>query len=189
MKTHPQRGYAHAETSYHKAGRRRLLQGAAAVVALDEKASTGEPSSRLGGRLRIGPRAVLNGIWYVLWTGCQWKAVHRDRFGMSSSVLHERFQTWQEQGIWDKAFKTLVRFYARERHIQWQAIDSRSCAAPLGGSDTGKNPMDRAKLGSKIHMLVDQQGYATRDPCQRCQPARQAGSGAPGVSHRCQTRD
>lgn len=41
-----------------------------------------------GGRTRIGNRAVLNGIWYVLWTGCQWKAVYRDWFGASSSVLH-----------------------------------------------------------------------------------------------------
>ena len=109
---------------------------------------------------RIGNRAVLNGIWYVLWTGCQWKAVQRTWFGASSSVLHERFQTWQEQGIWDKVFGALVKFYRRERHIQWrwQAVDSRSCAAPRGGSDTGKNPTDRAKLGSKIHILVDQRG-------------------------------
>jgi putative transposase len=34
-------------------------------------------------------RVVLNGIWYVLWTGCQWKAIHKDWFGVSSSVLHE----------------------------------------------------------------------------------------------------
>jgi transposase len=119
-----------------------------------------EPKWRGPGRPRIGNRAVVNGIWYVLWTGCQWKAVHRDWFGVSSSVLHERFQTWQEQGIWDKVFQALARFYARKRHIQWQwqAVDSRSCAAPLGGSDTGKNPTDRAKLGSKIHILVDQRG-------------------------------
>jgi hypothetical protein len=35
---------------------------------------------------------------------------------------------------------------------------SRPCAAPLGGEKTGKNPTDRAKLGSKIHILVDQRG-------------------------------
>jgi transposase len=128
---------------------------------LTKKHLPAEPKpTRLGGRPRIGNRAVLNGIWYVLWTGCQWKAVHRDWFGASSSVLHERFQTWQALGVWDSVFRALVRFYARERHIQWrwQAVDSRSCAAPLGGSDTGKNPTDRAKLGSKIHLLVDQRG-------------------------------
>ncbi len=119
-----------------------------------------EPKQRRVGRPRVTNRAVLNGIWYILWTGCQWKAVHRDWFGVSSSVLHERFQTWQAQGIWDKVFATLVKFYRRARHIQWQwqAVDSRSCAAPLGGAETGKNPTDRAKLGSKIHILVDQRG-------------------------------
>jgi hypothetical protein len=28
-----------------------------------------------GGRPRASDRAVINGIWYVLWRGCQWKAV------------------------------------------------------------------------------------------------------------------
>jgi hypothetical protein len=37
-------------------------------------------------------------------------------------------------------------------------VDSRSCASPLGSSDTGANPTDRAKKGSKIHILVDQRG-------------------------------
>lgn len=38
----------------------------------------------------------MSGIRYVLWTGCQWKAAHEDWFGVSSSVLHERFRTWQQ---------------------------------------------------------------------------------------------
>lgn len=118
------------------------------------------PRQRKPGRPPADTRAVLNGIWYVLWTGCQWKAVHRDWFGVASSVLHERFQTWQQQGRFAKIMQVLVRFYARTRRIQWQwqAIDSRSCAAPLGGEATGKNPTDRAKRGSKIHLLVDQRG-------------------------------
>jgi putative transposase len=112
------------------------------------------------GRPRVDNRAVINGLWYIQWTGCQWKAVHRDWFGVSSSVLHERFQTWQEQGIWDKIMERMVRFYARQHHVQWtwQSIDSKSCPAPLGGEETGKNPTDRAKSGSKIHILVDARG-------------------------------
>src|SRR3712207_8215567 len=56
--------------------------------------------------------------------------------------------------------QVLLRFYARTRRVQWlwQAIDSRACAAPLGGDATGKNPTDRAKRGSKVHILVDQRG-------------------------------
>jgi transposase len=33
------------------------------------------PPARHGGRKRsVNVREVLNGIFYVLWTGCQWKA-------------------------------------------------------------------------------------------------------------------
>lgn len=112
------------------------------------------------GRNRKPNRAVMNGLWFILWTGCQWKAIDRSWFGVSSSVLHERFQTWQQQGLWEEIFRSLLRFYGRNRRIQWkwQSVDSRSCASPLGGSDTGPNPTDRAKLGSKIHILVDQRG-------------------------------
>ena len=118
------------------------------------------PKKRGPGRPQISNRAALNGIWYVLWTGCQWKAVHKDWFGVSSSVIHDRFQTWREQGVWEKVMRTMVRYYARKRRIQWkwQSIDSKSCSSPLGGKKTGKNPTDRAKLGSKIHILVDQRG-------------------------------
>ena len=51
--------------------------------------------TRRGGRPRASDRAVVNAIWYVLWTGCQWKALHKDWFGVSSSVVHERFQRWR----------------------------------------------------------------------------------------------
>lgn len=116
--------------------------------------------SRQGGRPRADDRAVLNGIWYVLWSGCQWKAVHRSWFGVCSSTLHQRFQAWQQSGIFLKLMRLMVKFYARRRGVQWlwQAIDSKACPAPLGGSDTGKSPVDRSKRGSKIHLLVDQRG-------------------------------
>lgn len=118
------------------------------------------PRKRGKGRPRADARAVFNGIWYILWTGCQWKAVHRSWFGVSSSTLHDYFQAWQQHGIFTKLFQRALRYYGRSRHIHWhyQAIDSRACAAPLGGEATGKNPTDRAKRGSKIHLLVDQQG-------------------------------
>ena len=113
-----------------------------------------------GGRPAADNRAVLNGIWYVLWTGCQWKAVHRDWFGVCSSTLHERFQAWQEAKIFEQVWALMLRFYARRRGIAWlfQAIDSKACPAPLGGQETGKSPVDRSKRGSKIHLLVDQRG-------------------------------
>ena len=118
------------------------------------------PVRRGPGRPSADTRAIINGIWYVLWTGCQWKAVHRTWFGVCSSVIHDRFQVWAQEGRFAKMMEVVLRFYNRTRRIQWtwQSIDSRSGAAPLGGQATGKNPTDRARSGSKIHLLVDQRG-------------------------------
>lgn len=102
----------------------------------------------------------MNGIWYVLWTGCQWKAVHREWFGVCSTTLHQRFQEWQQCSVFERLMRVFIEFYRQRRGIEWtwQAIDSKSCPAPLGGMDTGHSPVDRSKRGSKIHILVDGRG-------------------------------
>ena len=112
------------------------------------------------GRPPADDRSVFNGSWSVLWTGCQWKAIQREWFGVCSTTLHERFQQWQRSGLFAKLMALLVKFYQRRRGIQWtwQAVDSKACPSPLGGHETGKSPVDRSKRGSKIHLLVDQRG-------------------------------
>lgn len=119
-----------------------------------------ERSEQGKGRPRLAHRNVLNGIWYILWTGVQWKAVKREWFGVSASVLHHRFQEWEILGVFAKLMTAMVGYYAKRRRVKWkwQAIDAKSCPAPLGGEATGKNPTDRGKRGSKIHLLVDEGG-------------------------------
>jgi putative transposase len=110
------------------------------------------------GRPIVPYRTVLNGILYVLRTGCQWKMVSNE-FG-SGSTCHKRFQEWVARGVFLKAWQLLLRRYDELRGIQWlwQAVDSKSVPAPLGGEDTGPNPTDRGKSGSKRHQLVDGRG-------------------------------
>lgn len=117
-------------------------------------------ASKGRGRPRVNDRAALNGIWYVLWTDCQWKAVHKSWFGVSASVLHQRFQLWQSLGVFAHLMRAVAKFYGKQQRIKWrwQAVDSKSCPAPLGGEATGRNPTDRGKRGSKIHLLVDARG-------------------------------
>ena len=110
------------------------------------------------GRPAVSFRAVFNGIMYVLRTGCQWQAVP-EQFG-SGSTVHKRFQEWVVLGIFKLAWVAQLAEYDRRRGIgwRWQAVDSKAVPAPLGGADTGPNPTDRAKAGSKRHVLVDQRG-------------------------------
>lgn len=54
----------------------------------------------------------------------------------------------------------MVQYSAREHHIawKWQSVDRMMTPAPLGGTDTGKDPRDRSKSGSKVHLPVDERG-------------------------------
>lgn len=119
-----------------------------------------EPERTGPGRRRACRRAIWNGIWYHLWTGCQWKAIHRTWFGVCSSVIHERFQLWQQSGVFDAVLCTVVEFYAERQGIgwTWQSVDSKMSPAPLADNGCGRNPTDRGKQGSKIHLLVDERG-------------------------------
>lgn len=45
-------------------------------------------------------RQVFEAIVYVLRTGCQWKALPKERFG-SASAIHKRFLEWEAAGFFE----------------------------------------------------------------------------------------
>src|SRR5574342_226300 len=51
-----------------------------------------------GGRKPIESRWVFEGIVYVLRTGCQWKALPKERFGRPSAI-HKYFLQWEKAGV------------------------------------------------------------------------------------------
>lgn len=110
------------------------------------------------GRPPVPFRLVLNGILYVLRTGCQWKAVPAV-YG-SGSTVHRRFQQWTESGAFDEMVALLLQWYDEQQGIgwQWQSADTKLLPAPLGGDKTGPNPTDLGKSGTKRHLLVDGKG-------------------------------
>lgn len=110
------------------------------------------------GRPPVPHRKVMNGILYVLRTGCHWQAVPAS-FG-SGSTCHRRFQEWTEEGIFRAIVEVMLQGYNQLRGIdwQWQAGDATTLPAPLGGGKTGPNPTDLGKSGTKRHLLIDGRG-------------------------------
>lgn len=90
-------------------------------------------TSRKGGRPRLPLRQVMTGIFYVLRTGCQWKAMPRE-FG-SGSAIHAYFQEWVDQGVLRKLWRVALLYYDTIRGIDWtwQSLDAAMTKAPLGG--------------------------------------------------------
>lgn len=92
------------------------------------------------GRKPLPWRQVLDGIFYVLRTGCQWKAAPRE-FGSGSS-LHRYFQLLVKQGVFQKLWKRALEEYDDLKGIQWewQSLDAAMTKAPLGGGKNREEP-------------------------------------------------
>jgi transposase len=98
------------------------------------------------GRKPIDPRKVFEGILFVLRTGCQWKALPKERFGSASSV-HAYFRIWLKQGFFLTLWRAGLAEYDDMEGIawSWQSVDGTLVKAPLGRDAVGPNPTDRGK--------------------------------------------
>jgi transposase len=58
------------------------------------------PARRGGGKRRTNMRAVMNGVMYILSTGCQWRYIPKDL--PPRSTLHNYFTWWICDGTLDR---------------------------------------------------------------------------------------
>ena len=123
------------------------------------------PAAKPGGRpRRTCLRRVVDAIFYLLQTGCQWRILPRD-FPPRSTV-YGYFRAWRDDGIWARVHDALYRrcrdLEGREESPSAAIIDSQSVktgpdARNAVGFDAGK----RVK-GRKRHLLCDTLGLMMR---------------------------
>jgi transposase len=90
-----------------------------------------------GGRPRVADRKCAGGIFYVLRTGCQWKALDQTDL-CPGSTAHDRFQEWVKADVFLKLWQVGLEKFDELKGIdwEWQSMDGAMTKAPLGG---GKN--------------------------------------------------
>ena len=123
-------------------------------------------------RKRIDDRKVMNGILFVLRTGCQWQAIDKTNI-CKHSVAHKRFQEWVEAGVFEEFWRRGLLMYDEVKGINWKwlSLDGAMTKSPLGGEETGANPTDRAKKGRREVCLLKQMEFPSQ-----LRPAEQIGT-------------
>jgi putative transposase len=106
-----------------------------------------DPPARTG-RKRIDQRKALDGMIYILRTGCQWNALPR-QFGDDSSV-HRTFQRWVRLEVFPLIWSLLVAECDDLDGVafDWQAADCSMGKARQGGMMWGRIPRIAAKTAA-----------------------------------------
>ena len=92
------------------------------------------------GRDRVDQRAALNGIIYLMRSGCQWNHLP-EQFGDDSSV-HRTFQRWIQKGVLERIWARLVENCQELGGVdwRWQSADGAMGKARFGGTMSVQTP-------------------------------------------------
>src|SRR5271167_1061663 len=99
-----------------------------------------EPRRRRDGRGRpwASNRACVNGILWLLRSGARWRDMPASY--PSGVTCWRRLRHWQQQGIWEKAWRQLLRQLDQRGRIDWNEafVDATFLQAKKGARQSAK---------------------------------------------------
>jgi putative transposase len=117
------------------------------------------PRRRRGRPREVDLREVVQAIFYILSTGCQWRALPSE-FPPYSTV-QGYFYAWRDTGRWHRIVRALVRQarqkLGRKPKPTTAIIDSQSASTTQAGGPRGFDPGKRV-YGRKRHIVTDTNG-------------------------------
>lgn len=115
------------------------------------------PKAKRRGRPRANEREVLNGVLYVLSTGCRWEDLPHD-IKASYQTCNRRLLEYQRRRVWQKMVGDLMKEAARRGRLNLKnayhdASVVKSKRGPKAKSDTQENTGFAASNATSSWML------------------------------------
>ena len=112
------------------------------------------PPARTG-RPRADDRRTIEGILYVLITGCRWQDLPRE-YG-SPTTAWRRLKRWGEEGVWECIWRATLAALDRHGRLDWSIVflDGSFVPAKKGGEQVG---LTRKGKGTKWMLVTDGTG-------------------------------
>src|SRR3954462_4605287 len=114
------------------------------------------------GRPRCRSEAVVETLRFFLREGVQWRELRAAGDRVCGATLRRRLREWSSTALLRRVHAVLVRMVRsgpEAAAAAWDVIvDSCSVRAKRGGELIGPNPTDRAKRGTKYHVVAASDG-------------------------------
>jgi transposase len=112
--------------------------------------------ARYPGRRPLPDRRVLTGILFVLSTGIPWERLPKELGCGLGMTCWRRLRDWQHRRVAGPTRTPACQAERRRRNrLDTCRRRLRARASCFGGEKTGPSPVDRAKAGSKHHLITD----------------------------------
>ena len=105
-----------------------------------------------GRRKKLSIGYILERIFFVCKTGCQWHNLHVDN-GSWKTVWHY-FNMWSKARLFEHNFYTLASNMQSQKLI----VDTTFVKNVLGQDVLGRNPTDRGRKATKVSLLTNERG-------------------------------
>lgn len=112
------------------------------------------PPARTG-RPRADDRRTIEGILFMLVSGCRWQDLPR-QYGAPTTVWR-RLKRWGEEGIWERIWRAALSALDQQGRLDWSMalLDGSFAPAKNGGEQVG---VTKKGKGTKWMLVVDGNG-------------------------------